>query len=171
MEIYQFIWYYIQNVQSNLRGSRRWAFLFNISIYTVFLNPLPCRVLIFADDAKLFARISSTNYCYVLQASLDGVIIWCKIVSLTLNEDKCKVISFYGSRTFIDYNYTINGIPLSWVQETKDFGFIYILTLSFRTHIDFISCKTLKILGFIHRHSTEFNSAPCLVALYCSLVR
>jgi len=137
MAICQFLWYYIQNVQNNigvLQGGHLSLLLFNIFINTVFLNSLPCRVLIFADEAMLFARISSTNYCYVLQASLDGFIIRCKTVGLTLKENKCKVMSFYRSKTFIDYNYTINGIPLKLVQETKDLGFIYTPNLSFRSH-------------------------------------
>lgn len=153
------------------QGGHLSPLLFNIFINTVFLTSIPCRILLFADDLKLFAKISSINDCHVLQESLDGFLIWCKTVGLNVNEDKCKVMSFYRSRTCIDFNYTINGIPLKRVQETKDLGFIYTPTLSFRSHIDYISCKALKILGFIRRHTTEFNSAPCLVALYCSLVR
>jgi len=89
------------------KGGPLTPLLFNIIINTVFLNFFPCRVLLFAYDAKLFIRISSTNDCYVLQASLDGFIIWCETVGLTLNEDKCKFMSL--------------------------------------------------VLGFIRRHTTEFN--------------
>ncbi|KAE9539717.1 hypothetical protein AGLY_004969 [Aphis glycines] len=103
----------------------------------IFHNSLICRILLFADDAKLFTRISTINDCYVLQASLDGFIIWWKSVGLSLNEDKCKVMSFYRSRAFIDKRYTINRLPLKWVND----------------------------------HTTELNSAPCLVILYCSFVR
>lgn len=42
--------------------------LFNLFINTDFLNSLPHRILLFSDDAKLFATISS-NFCF-LQASL-----------------------------------------------------------------------------------------------------
>lgn len=153
------------------QGGHLSLLLLSLCFNTVFLNFLPCRILLFADDAKLFARISSVNYRYVLQASLYGFIIWCNTVGLTLNEDKCKAMSFYRARTFIDYNYTLNGILLKRVQGTKYLGFIYTPTSSFRSHIDYISCKPLNILGFIRRHTIEFNSAPCLIVLYCSLVR
>jgi Reverse transcriptase (RNA-dependent DNA polymerase) len=153
------------------QGGHLSPLLFNLFINTVFLNTPSCRILLFADDAKLFARINSINDCDVLQSSLNSFIIWCKAVGLSLNVDKCKIMSFFRSRTFIDYNYHLNGTALKRVYEIKDLGFIYSPSLSFRSHIEYISCKALRILGFIRRHTTQFNSVPCIVTLYCALVR
>lgn len=57
------------------------------------------------------------------------------------------------------------------VFETKDLGFFYSLSLSFRRHIEYMASNTLIIIGIIRCHTTQFNPASCLVKLYCALVR
>ena len=141
--------------------------------YLIFLliQYFSCRILLFADDAKLFARVSSKSDCDALQSSINSFVIWCNAVGLNLNSSKCKVMSFSRARVLIDYNYSLNGSLLKRVSEIKDLGFIYSPTLSFRSHIEHISCKALRVLGFIRRHTYNFNSTTCLVILYSALVR
>jgi len=109
------------------------------------LSPLLC--LTFLLIQQFFSILSLVVFCFspTMQSSLlgyhDGFLIWCKTVGLSLKEDKCKIMSFYRSRAFIDYSYIINGIPLKRIQESNDLGFIYRPTLSFTSHIDYISCK------------------------------
>jgi len=44
-------------------------------------------------------------------------------------------------------------------------------SLSFSFHVERITCKALRTLGFIRRNASNFDQANCLVTLYTSLVR
>ncbi|CAI6364355.1 unnamed protein product [Macrosiphum euphorbiae] len=153
------------------QGGHLSPLLFNIFVNSIFSNVPSVRLLLFADDAKLFSRISSSTDCDVLQSSFNNFINWCQAIGLTLNFDKCKIISFSRSRIPVDYVYTYNDSPLTRVSEVKDLGIIYTSSLSFRPHIDYITCKALRLLGFIRRHTKHFNSAPCIITLYSALIR
>jgi len=110
---------------------------------SIFSNVPSVRLLFFVDDAKLFSRVSSSTDCDVLQLSFNNFINWCQAVGLTLNFDKCKIISFSRSRILVDHVYTYNDALLTRVSEVKDLGIIYTSSLSFRPHIDYITCKAL----------------------------
>lgn len=55
-------------------------------------------VLLFADDIKLYRKISFPTGCSLLQADLDFFCTWLQRVGLNLNIDKCKVMYFCRSR-------------------------------------------------------------------------
>jgi len=99
--------------------------------------------LLFADDAKIFFSISTIEDCVTLQNILDKFTNWCNIFGLSLNTSKCKVMSFYGSQRNRKYDYCLNGQPLERVNQVKDLGFLYVPSLDFRSHIDFIAGKAL----------------------------
>jgi len=88
-------------------------------------------------------------------------------MELTINTQKCKVMTFHRTREFIKFD----SFLLVRVTEVKDLEFIYVPLLDFRPHIDFIVWKGLRILGFIRRHSSNFESPKCFCLLYRYLVR
>ena len=67
-------------------------------LFLLFINDLPDRITseknLFADDLKLFQRIVSPQDCVKLQHNIDIVVQWCHENRLTLNEDKCSVVSY-----------------------------------------------------------------------------
>ncbi|KAL4098047.1 hypothetical protein QTP88_022719 [Uroleucon formosanum] len=70
------------------QGGHLSPLLFNIFVNSIFSNVPSVRLLLFADDAKLFSRISSSTDCDVLQSSFNNFINWCQAIGLTLNFDK-----------------------------------------------------------------------------------
>lgn len=62
---------------------------FNIFIDAVSKVIQPRRILLFADDAKLFHNIITMDDCIVLQTVLFKLVNWCETVGLSLNLDKC----------------------------------------------------------------------------------
>lgn len=80
------------------QGSHLGPLLFNLFINTVYSTINPCRILLFADDAKICYAISSLNDCLILQSVLDKFSNWCNTVGLSLNTGKCKVMSFHRTR-------------------------------------------------------------------------
>lgn len=66
--------------------------------FTIFLNDNivnNIKVLMHADDLKLFVEVCSTNDCIVLQKCLDDTTNWCQNNLLPLNPDKIVSHVFY----------------------------------------------------------------------------
>ena len=68
-------------------------------LFTLFINDLPpvlrnTNILLYADDVKLFSKLTDGNSHLKLQNDLDNFVKWCMCNGLCLNLDKCKVMSF-----------------------------------------------------------------------------
>lgn len=110
--------------------------------------------------------------CTRLQEDLDRFVVWGDTIGLTLNVNKCKSMSFTRCRFPRQFSYSIMGIVLNSADTvTCDLGFILVPSLSPAAHIDHITCKAFKTLGFIKRIASEFELSRSLKALYCALVR
>jgi len=76
-------------------------------------------------------------------------------------------MSFTRSNSPIRHDYLVDGTSLSFSgSHVVDLG----VTLCFYLHIVKITCRALKILGFIKRISSEFYMCSSLKALYCVFV-
>lgn len=67
-------------------------------LFLIFINDLPnyihSDILLFADDAKIFRKISSLDDCTTLQTDLDRLSLWCSMNQLDLNVSKCSSVCF-----------------------------------------------------------------------------
>lgn len=144
-------------------------------LFLIFINDLldkvKCECLAFADDIKIFSRVVDIQDCYELQRSLDLIECWCNVNHMSLNRDKCQVISFTKNRTPLNYNYEIGGHTLARVSVVRDLGVYYDSILSFRPHYDYICNKANQMLFFVLRHAKPFNSTNSWIILYGALVR
>ncbi|CAH0549695.1 unnamed protein product [Brassicogethes aeneus] len=152
------------------QGSNLGPLLFNIFINDLSLA-LSCQHLLFADDLKLFHKISSTQDSFYLQEQLDTVANWFNLNELSLNINKCKICTFTLKALPIVFDYFINNSILSRTDTIKDLGVVFDSKLSFNAHIQSISSSTLKLLGFINRNTSTFKNITALNALYCQLIR
>lgn len=144
--------------------------------FLIFINDIvnifkDVQVLLFADDLKLFKRIRNIYDCLILQANLDEFFKWCEQNTLFLNIEKCQVIRFSRTHSHILHEYNLNNVKLTPVSQIRDLGVIFDSNLTFTAHIDDITNKALKILGFLCRTLTDFKSLDCMKTLYISLVR
>lgn len=144
-------------------------------LFIAFLNDvtslLTSRFLLFADDLKIFTRISSPLDQIQLQHSLVMICEWCKSNAMLLNTSKCQVVTFSRSSMPLTFNYAIEGTVLVRVDQVKDLGVIFTSTLNPFEHISYITSRAHSLLGFIFRSTKHFRSPECLVTLYKSLVR
>jgi hypothetical protein len=68
-------------------------------LFNVFINDLCkpnnyCKLLIFADDLKIFRFINSQHDCILLQTDISSVSEWCTVNSMRLNIAKTRVVSY-----------------------------------------------------------------------------
>ena len=144
-------------------------------LFLIFINDLPnfikfCKLLLFADDTKIFLEISTSDDLTLLQDDLNSFSNWCEANYMSLNISKCKVVRYSNRRNVINAVYSLQGIQLETSSEIRDLGVVFQSNCKFTTHIRNIGKKALRTLGFINR-SLRFIQPSTFKTLYDSLVR
>lgn len=146
----------VNNYQSNTyiassgvpQGSSLGPLLFLLFINDITSTIKSCKVLLFADDMKVYKEIKNINDCFALQNELDGIYNWSKENNLLFNIKKCKQMSYTYSKKPIEFKYTMNYKELETVTSTKDLGIIFDKRLTFNDHVNYIISASCKKLGF-----------------------
>jgi len=86
-------------------------------LFSIFINSVSnilssSRVLCFADDIKLYSRISSDDYI-LLQSDFDRFIEWFNLLGLSLNVSKCKTMTFARIKSPVIYAYHLRPTAIS----------------------------------------------------------
>lgn len=153
------------------QGSHIGPLLFNIFINDIAPCFLSSNFLLFADDLKMYRVISNLDDCIALQEDVHRFEAWCCENGMHINISKCNFMIFSRRTVKTNFHYLINGATLPSVVNIKDLGIILDDKLSFVSHISSIISKSLRMLGFIKRNTSDFVTVPAIKVLYCSLVR
>ncbi len=146
------------------------------SLFLIFINDMPdlinSTMKLFADDSKMYRRISRNQTNRDLQVDLDKVCEWSDKWQMVLNQKKCKHMHIgtheNGERfSFKNENTTVE---LQLVEEQKDLGLLIDSKLKFSKHITQSVSKANRNLGLIARTFTYLDK-DMFVQLYKSLVR
>lgn len=151
------------------QGSHLGPLLFILFINDINSNLKFSKVLLFADDVKMFHTIKSPLDQSKLQIDLDSVVEWTKLNKLVLNIDKCSIMNFSRGHCF-DTNYLVNGYCLKKVTVQKDLGILFQNNFEFDNHINYVINNAYKVLGFLHRSSKQFKT-DSIIYMYKVLVR
>lgn len=130
-------------------------------LFILYLNDLPSvisfsKVLMYADDIKLFLPLKTRSESSLLQHNLYSIANWCSVNGMSLNLKKCKKLSLFRIDPLI-CEYYIGPHKLESVDSFVDLGVILDHKLRFNLHIDACINKAKSLLGFIKRWSKEFN--------------
>lgn len=143
-------------------------------IFLIFINDLPSGILstirLYADDCVVYRQIHAHHDHITLQQDLDRISHWCSWWQMTLNTEKCKLITFSRERMNSSFNYTINNRSLSSTSSYKYLGVHLTLTLSWSTHITTITAKASRTLGYLKRNLYDAPQTICKLA-YQTFVR
>ena len=96
---------------------------------------------------------------------------WCKIKQVVSAQKKCVAVSFSRSRNQLPAVYFLHGPFVQTVTSKKDLGMIIDSKLTFSEHIDGITLRACRRLGFICRSSKELKNIKALVHLFSAFVR
>lgn len=158
------------NVHSGVpQGSHCAPLLFNLFINDIGNSFKYCDYLLFADDLKIFMPIQSVDDQMLLQEDVNNLSQWCVENKLNLNIDKCCSISFFKMNKKFISSYHIDNKVLRSVSSIKDLGVIMDEQLTFIEHINNITVKSSKILGYVTRNCRHF-SVNTFKMVYLSLV-
>lgn len=142
--------------------------LFINDINTVLKNS---NCLLLADDTKIYKNIKCTNDALQLQYDLNSLYQWCIENDMSLNIDKCAIISFSLKKNTLLFDYKLNNSNLTRTNVIKDLGVFFDTKLSFTFHVNYIRNKSYKKLGFVKRMCKDFYDESALKILYFTLVR
>jgi hypothetical protein len=107
-------------------------------LFLLYVNDLPqvmqhSKILLYADDAKIFKTITNRLDCILLQSDLDAIGLWCQTWQLTLNIAKCFTVR-YGLVDRPIYTYSFYGCNITMCNDVMDLGVMFDECMSFSNH-------------------------------------
>ena len=127
-------------------------------LFILFTNDLQCTLssqtsfYMYADDTVIFRPVRSPEDASLLQIDLDNIVSWSKRNGMELNPNKSVLPISRRSNPF-HFSYNILGSELTSVNNHKYLGVIIQSDLKWHLHINLISSKASKTIGFIKRTS------------------
>lgn len=82
------------------------------------------KMLLFADDVKMYREIATPTDTLKLRGDLIRLANWCIENKLDLNIDKCFIMSIKRSTNYHLTDYQIRGKQIKRVDEMRDLGVI-----------------------------------------------
>lgn len=153
------------------QGSHLGPLFYNAYIFDINKCFKSCSHLLYADDKKIFYKITNQQDCKFLQETLNMLSEYYSSNKIIVNVPKCQQISFSRKHNPLNFQYTINGIPIEKVSVIRDLGVTLDSKLSMAEHIDVITNKAYRNLGFVIRTCKPFNDPACLKSVYYAYVR
>ena len=145
-------------------------------LFVIFISDISAcfhhsQFLLYADDTKIFKRISNINDCSLLQEDLNRFQNYCRENRLDLNVSKCSAMTISRKSNLLQFSYMLHGQPLGRINHMKDLGVILDSKLIFDEHIEYVVKKASRALGFVIRSGAKFINLKSIKILYCSFVR
>ena len=144
-------------------------------LYVIYINDLLDNIessgLLFADDTKLFRKVSRKSDAELLQKDIQLLEAWSKKWLLDFNGEKCHILTL-GRFENIRHTsrYKICDAEMEHVYSEKDLGVTFDESLRFEEHIANKVRVANAIVGQI-RSSFSFMDKEIFKRLYVTLVR
>ena len=143
-------------------------------LFLLYINDLPqniqSQVRLFADDTAVYLTVNSHEAANTLQADRDTLQEWELIWGMEFNPGKCQVMHITVPRVPFQSQYTLSGQTLESVDSAKYLGVTIFQDLNWNKHINNITGKANRALGFIKRNVKTKNESVKELA-YKTLVR
>lgn len=145
-------------------------------MFIIYINDIcscfkNCNFLLYADDLKIFKKITSINDCYLLQDDLNRLSNYCTENKLELSITKCKHVPFTKTKQIINYNYNLCGELLQKETQICDLGVLLDSKLHLNLHIEKIVAKAFQMYNFVMRSSSNFKRPATYLHLFNFLIR
>jgi hypothetical protein len=124
----------------------------------------------YADDTVLYRPIVSDQDEDILQADLEAIRTWSTVNKLPLNAAKCVVMHITRSNRPITVKYYMGDTPLETISTHKHLGVVLSSNLEWGPHINEVTSKAQRLLGFIQR-TVGSNDHNTMKKLFIALVR
>ena len=102
----------------------------------------------------MYRTINTYSDAITLQQYINKLEQWENTWQMKFNADKCFTIRITNSRHPIRVDYKIHDQHLNLVPDSKYLGVSLDQTLSWKTHINNVTAKAYRTLGFLRRNTT-----------------
>ena len=137
------------------------------------IGVLNAEVVSFADDTRLYSKISYVEDCDSLQSDLNCVYDWAKTNNMVFNSQKFKYLSFSTNVSitsdYVNAYVSPNLYVIDNVNNLKDLGIIMSSNCSFEQHIIELCKRCTGLCGWILRTFSSRESTV-MMTLFKSLV-
>ena len=143
-------------------------------LFLFYINDMPdtltSNVRLFADDTVVYLTITTEASTQILQNDLDKLAIWERQWKMEFHPEKCEVLRVSRKRSIIHHEYKLHGKALATADSAKYLGVTITPDLRWNRHIDNITNKANRTLGFLKRN-LRVSPATTKSTAYYSLVR
>lgn len=144
-------------------------------LFCVYINDLIptlniAKILLYADDVKIFMRVETEAEARALQLELDVLVGWAADNGLSLNAQKCSIMSYVNFKNPLIFEYYIGSVRIPRNYIVRDLGVYMDSRLSFAPHQGIIISKCCRVLGFLKRSCRDFKNISAMIYLYRTLV-
>ena len=148
-------------------------------LFLIYINDLSnlalsqgAKILLYADDILLYKPINTPIDFDDLQADINTIAHWISSNHLTVNSSKtkCMLISWKRSQAHHLPPLNLNGSVIQPVEHYKYLGVWISSDLTWTKHVENVSCKARRLLGFMFRTFSPFCKPETIITLYKSQV-
>ena len=143
-------------------------------LFLTYINDLPAQVKsktrLFADDTALDKTVKALNDTVILQKDLESLEKWESMWDMEFHAFKCNVMTSSRSREIIKADYKLHDQILKRVNSTTYLGITIQKNGQWSEHIENISQKGNRLLGFLRRN-LKINSITVKEQAYKMLLR
>ena len=144
-------------------------------LFLIFINDLAvllrfAKIVLFADDAKMFMPIISPLDFGKMQRDINTIASWAESNGIRLNISKCNTVTFSRTRNPSNYKYLLNDEPVNKEKSIRDLGVIIDSKLDFKDHLDKICTSAMRTLGLVKKMMYDFRDCNAIIHLYKTLV-
>ena len=143
-------------------------------LFLFYINDIPdnitSTVRLFADDTIMYIALKPKINTAALQEDLNTLDKWTKKWKMSFNLEKCHVIPVTRNKTITKTQYILHGQPLQTVSQAKYLGITITSDLRWNAHINSISSKANRSLGFLRRN-LKVSSIQIKTLAYFTFVR
>lgn len=124
-------------------------------LFLIYINDIASNInstiRLFADDCVIYREIAGPNDVIALQSDLHKLTQWCSIWQMQINLEKTKHLTFNSVLKSHCNTYILNDKIVDSVTTVKYLGVFINSRLTWTDHIEHITCKAQKKLGFLKR--------------------
>jgi hypothetical protein len=144
-------------------------------LFLVYINDMATytkhsTLRLFADDTLIYMAIHNRDDCSKLQEDITALGAWEKEWLMEFHPDKCNVLRISKKRSHVNFPYTLHNRVLAESDNAKYLGVTVNSKMNWNIHIDQLTAKSNKRLGFIKRNLKIPNQQLKSLA-YKTLVR
>lgn len=115
------------------------------ALFLTYINDLPeyveSNVDLFADDTVLYLTINLQDSCVQLQTDMNILEVWEQEWLMSFHPEKCEILRVCRKKTPFLFNYTLHGVPLKTVTNTKYLGVLLSHDLQWNSHVSKTTAK------------------------------